>query len=331
MREPRGPLAISAAYLLFGLLWIVLSDRFVAGIAPSPELLTSFQTYKGWFFVVISSLLLFGALRVYAARKRRALSAAMTAEAQARRSVQDKEQLISELHHRVKNNLQVLISMLRLDERVDRAGAEGYATAGVAGSAAARDGDAADHNAASAATADLRRRVMLRLYAIALVHDNIYRSDFASEVDMERYIEDHLQQLAALRDDVADPENRIRVERQVSGDLVPMHIDQAVPCGIFLNEAVTNAFQHAYAADAGGHIRVTLSAARNPEGGGRNPEGEGRRWRLLVEDYGRGFHREEFSGTLGLTLMRGMAQQLNGELILDSGATGTRVGVDFTT
>lgn len=283
MRRPRGPLAIAAAYLVFSLLWIHASDFVVAGLTSDPAVLSRFQTAKGSIFVVVTTLLLFAVLRVYAGRKRRAV-------AEAQKNLRDKEQLIKELHHRVKNNLQVIISLLRLDET-----------------------DAVD---------TLRSRATDRMYAMALVHDNIYRSDFAAEVSVRSYVEDLVGHLASIYGD-EEPGDRsgppVDIRTRLGDDPGTLHIDYAVPCGIFLNEAITNAYKHAFVGRQEAGIRVSFSRSAAP-----SP-----RCRLLVVDNGGGFEPGESDGSLGLTLMRSMATQLHGELILSSTEGRTEIGVDF--
>jgi two-component sensor histidine kinase len=138
-----------------------------------------------------------------------------------RARLQEREILLRELHHRVKNNLQLIISMHNLQARL----------------------------ASGEACAQLRE-AQRRVRSIALVHERLCAQG-SHEVELLDYTRDiivTLQQAADL--------NRIFLE--VDGDAVRLPIDQAVPCGLLISELVTNAFRHAFPDDRSGHVQVAL-------------------------------------------------------------------------
>lgn len=143
-----------------------------------------------------------------------------------REAVAQKTLLIKEIHHRVKNNLQVVISLLSLQSK------------------RLKDPSAQE------ALADMRTRVN----ALALVHRLLYEIDDQSTVDVKRLIEQLCEQASegfgAERRDV-----------HVIVDIMPCEIssEMAVPLALFTVEALTNAFKHAFPAGRGGVVHVTLA------------------------------------------------------------------------
>ncbi|NBC29539.1 MAG: hypothetical protein GVY29_06050 [Spirochaetes bacterium] len=293
MGRSRGPYVISGLYLLFGTAWILLSDRFVAAMASTPEAVTTFQTYKGSLFIAVTTVLLFVALQIYARRKANAIGRLQEAEDATRGSLRDKEALIKELHHRVKNNLQVINSMLRLDamhgeDELRRAGAD-----------------------AVGMLREFLARVSDRIYAMALVHENIYRCDATAEVDVGWYIRELSNHIAALQ-------GGQDVKLEVDVPHAALHMDQAIPCGIALNEALSNAYKHAFGQRVTAECRVRV-AFRQRAG----------TFVLTVLDTGRGFDPEASEGSLGMSLIHSMARQLEGEAEISSNLSGSTVEVRF--
>lgn len=140
-------------------------------------------------------------------------------------SLTEKETLLKEVHHRVKNNLNVIISLLRLQE--DR----------IESVADAKDAFEQSRN---------------RIYSMALVHRSLYQSGNLAEVDLGRYIAELVEQLT----DSLDRGRCIQVTSQL--DHVPISIDYAVPFGIIMNELVTNAYKHAFADGSTGTLAISL-------------------------------------------------------------------------
>ena len=207
------------------------------------------------------------------------------AEEVARASLREKETLLKEIHHRVKNNLQVTSSLLKLQaDRID-----------------------------DVLAVQALREAQSRIRSMALVHELLYRSKDLSRVDLGTYIQDLTRQL--LRAHAVDP-SHIRVVT----DLAPLSlaIDVAVPCGLILNELVSNALEHAFPDGRRGTISIELQ---------RQPEFE----ELVVRDDGVGMAGNvdlATSTTLGLSLIRTLADQIGGTLAARADA-GTEVRLRF--
>jgi two-component system, sensor histidine kinase PdtaS len=137
-----------------------------------------------------------------------------------------KDLLLRELHHRVKNNLQLVGSLLRMQGR------------GIADPAARH------------AVRDSQDRVR----SMALVHQDLYRVDDPRGIELRPYVE---RLVKGLLDSHAVPKERIAVHSEV--DEMRLDVDTAVPIGLILNELVVNALKHAFPNERRGTIRITLS------------------------------------------------------------------------
>lgn len=201
-------------------------------------------------------------------------------------SLREKEALLREVHHRVKNNLQVITSLLRLE--------------------AGRS----DHAATKSVLMDMKSRI----HAMALLHESLYRAGIFAAVDLSGY----LKQLAtqAFRT-LATPDHRIRLHLEL--DSVQVEMDQATPCGLLINELISNCFKHGFPEGHNGEVRVALHALPGSA-----------RIRLSVSDTGVGFPSDfavRRDQSLGLQLVSDLARQLDG--VLEVGP-GTQFAVTFT-
>jgi PAS domain S-box-containing protein len=208
------------------------------------------------------------------------------AELQLRQSLAEKEVLLKEVHHRVKNNLQIVSTLLELQSDYIH---EEYARRYIAES-------------------------QERIRSMALVHEQLYRSKDLSSVNFAQYVEDLV--LCLCQSVLVDPAH-IRV--QVAVDPIELEIDDAISCGLIVNELVSNAFKHAFPGDRGGVIAIT---------GARAADGT---VCLTVADTGVGLpagldFRETES--LGLQIVNMLARQLRGTLEM-GGNGGLTVAVTF--
>ena len=138
-------------------------------------------------------------------------------------SLTDKEVLLKEIHHRVKNNLQFISSLLNLQAR-----------------------HVADPNTLAMLTEGKNR-----INSMALVHQKLYQEDNLKGVNMKDYIENLLESLEhSLKVDA----NRIEVDAQI--EPIVLDIDTATPIGLVLNELITNAFKYAFQGEASGVLHV---------------------------------------------------------------------------
>jgi PAS domain S-box len=149
-------------------------------------------------------------------------------EAAQQKSLREKEVLLQEIHHRVKNNLQVIYSLLDLQA------------------------DTVD----DAATLTLLRDAQARVHAMALIHQTLYQSNNFVAVDLGSYLNTLLNDFAASH---SRPE--IRLDTQL--DTVYLDVQSAVPCGLLINELLTNAYKHAFPDRRSGTLSVSLCQHEN--------------------------------------------------------------------
>jgi PAS domain S-box-containing protein len=143
-------------------------------------------------------------------------------------SLHEKEVLLKEIHHRVKNNMQVITSLLSLQSKTIR-----------------------DEQALSVFQ-DSQNRVK----SMALIHETLYQSKDLSRINFAEY----LQKLVAH----VSRSYRIRPEAiriNINVDDVSLPIDMAVPCGLIINELASNSLKYAFPADTGGEINITFERA----------------------------------------------------------------------
>ena len=147
------------------------------------------------------------------------------AEQQIKKSLKEKEILLAEIHHRVKNNLAVITSLLQMQI---------WET---------------EHEAAETALRDSQ----LRVQSIALVHEKLYQSENLSYIEFDKYIRDLLQAISSTYMD-------LHSDISISTDLekVILNINQAIPCSLLLNELIVNAYKHAFGKNYEGTVNVDL-------------------------------------------------------------------------
>ncbi len=204
------------------------------------------------------------------------------AEGQIKAALAEKETLLKELHHRVKNNLQVISTLLDL-----QAGA-------------------AQDDQVRVAFEESQQRIQ----AMAGIHEQLYRSQDLARVDMAAYVD---KLVAELHRSYATP----AIEFEIRAPDVALDVDQAIPCGLIINELVSNALKHAFRAreTRDGKISVTLHPSSPGNG----------KMELIVSDNGIGLPADfdlQTLDSLGLTMVRLLAGQLEGNLEFDTQARG---------
>jgi len=147
------------------------------------------------------------------------------AEEQIKASLKEKEFLLKEVHHRVKNNLQIISSLL--DMRIMRTDNQ--------------------------QVIDLFEETRSKIHTMALIHTQLYRSERFDQINMGAHIRelvDYLSKIYAKRDVLITP--------VIQHSDVYLSITQAIPCALVLNELVSNAFKHAFQAGQEGAIEISL-------------------------------------------------------------------------
>ncbi|MCB9168771.1 MAG: PAS domain S-box protein [Flavobacteriales bacterium] len=198
------------------------------------------------------------------------------AEAGLRESLHEKEVLLKEVHHRVKNNLQVISSILNLQT---------------------------SYVGKDQRMLDLLRESQDRIRSMSFIHESLYQTKNFSSIDLANYI-DRLSRNLVMSYCVSG-----KVELETDLERVLLGLDQAIPCGLVLNELVSNALKHGFPEERHGSIRITLRA-------------EGRRIRVRVQDDGVGFPKDfdpERDANLGLQLVHTLVDQLDATLERPSG------------
>lgn len=171
-------------------------------------------------------------LEEHSQRLEHTVDALQESEAAVRASLDEKDVLLREIHHRVKNNMQVVSSLLKLqegrliDERLRRA---------LQGSQS-------------------------RVRAMGLVHEVLYKSSDLGQIDLQRYITGLVSSLVKMYGSQED-----RVSLSVNADGLRLGIDEAVPCALVINELISNSLKYAFPAGAEGEIRIEAAQIGDDE------------------------------------------------------------------
>jgi PAS domain S-box-containing protein len=213
------------------------------------------------------------------------------AEEQIRESLREKEILLKEIHHRVKNNLQVIMSLLRHQAE--------YAQ------------DKKIH--------DIFLESQSRVKAMSLIHEKLYQSDNLAKIDLPDYISSLAKSLFSTY-----KVNTAQICLAVDAADISLGVDTAIPCGLIINELVSNSLKHAFPDNRAGRIVITLRTVAPGE------------FELMVGDDGVGIPMGLDIGnakSLGLHLVTLLAQnQLRGHIeLMRNGGTRYRIrfkGVD---
>jgi len=204
-------------------------------------------------------------------------------EEQLRASLGEKEILLKEIHHRVKNNLQVISGLLDLQA----------------------------HHIPDPAVREVFRESQNRVVTMALIHEELYQSVNLSQVDFADYIRNLCENLM-----VSYGADRDRIKLEIRTEKTELVVDTAIPCGLIINELITNSLKHAFPGKRCGTISLSFRQLRNKD------------YQLTVGDDGVGVPRglDIYSTkTLGMQLVTVMVGQLGGTV-----KVGRRDGTRFT-
>jgi two-component sensor histidine kinase len=212
-------------------------------------------------------------------RARNEIADRQKAEAEMTRHLKEKEILLKEIHHRVKNNLQVVSSLLGLQ--------------------AASLGD----ETASRLFGETR----LRIRSMALVHEQLYQSKNLACIEFEKYLDRLLDE--TLRS-LGAAARSVRLKKEFSP--ISLDVNFAIPLGLIVNELVTNSLKYAFPPGAAGEPRsegnrllLRLEPVSSDE------------WKLTIKDNGIGFPPGfdiRDMDSLGMNIVRGLAEQIGGSL-----------------
>ena len=243
-------------------------------------------------FLALSSFVVTADVKIHRSRRREMalvegqLTERKQTEEQALASLKEKEALLKEIHHRVKNNLQIISSLLSLQA-----------------------GHIKNQEAQEMFT-DSQNRVR----SMAMIHESLYRSNDLAKIDFSEYIRNLT---SGLLHTYGFSARAVTLEVDV-GD-VRLNVDTAVPCGLIINELVSNSMKYAFPDGREGEIRVSLHP------------GADYIFTLTITDNGVGFPEGlDFRNTesLGLQLVNSLTAQLDGTVELDT-TTGTAFKITF--
>jgi two-component sensor histidine kinase len=204
-----------------------------------------------------------------------------------RSSLKEKETLLKEVHHRVKNNMQIISSLMRIQARKIK----------------------------NPDISDIFRQSQDRIKAIALIHEKLYQTDDFTNIDFNKYVSDLAGSLFQ-----SYGVDRELISLKIKVESISLKIDQAIPCGLIINELISNSLKYAFPKGREGVIEISMRRIRND------------RIELSVSDNGIGLDEGiDYRNTdsLGLELVVRMAEkQLKGRIELDRDK-GTRFIIKF--
>ncbi|WP_298472532.1 sensor histidine kinase [uncultured Maribacter sp.] len=199
----------------------------------------------------------------------------------------EKETLLKEIHHRVKNNLQTVSSLLSLQTR-----------------------NTQDDNVKT-----LLKATKDRVISMAMIHEMLYMREDLSKIEYKTYVEELSQYLIKS---IKGIENKIQLTIDIPD--IKLGIDTAIPLGLLINEAVTNALKYGIVDDNEGEIHIAITKEVNKE------------YVLKIGDNGIGFPEtinHKNTKSLGLKLIYNLTRQLKGSVIRDVSKKGTNYIIKF--
>jgi PAS domain S-box-containing protein len=224
----------------------------------------------------------------------RDLTSLMKKEEQIKKSLKEKEALLKEIHHRVKNNMQIISSLINLQASTTN-----------------------DPN-----VKQKFNQCRSRIKAMALVHDRLYRSSSLSKIDFSNYIRTLATHLMSLNQ--ASERN---IELDLELDKIYLDIAKSIPLGLITNELISNSFKHAFPEPSlfnqitkePKKVQVNLKKNRNNE------------IELVVKDNGIGLpenFKDKANKSLGINLIQDLVKQIKGNLMIDR-TQGTVFKINF--
>jgi two-component sensor histidine kinase len=208
------------------------------------------------------------------------------AQKQIEASLKEKEILLKEIHHRVKNNLQIICSLLSLQAE--------YLT--------------------DTQALEVFQESQNRIQSMALIHEKLYQSEDLATINFADYIQELITNLWYSYEVHLDA-----VALTTNIEPVVLDIDTAIPCGLIVNELVSNSLKYAFPLGYKGELYIELHSVSENE------------FRLIVSDTGIGLPKDfDFQNTksLGLQLVNSLIEQLNGSIFLNHNR-GTRFEIHF--
>jgi two-component sensor histidine kinase len=198
-------------------------------------------------------------------------------------ALSEKNLLIAELHHRVKNNLAIISGLFSLKINDDL------------------------HEDAKNVLLESRNRVR----SMALIHNRLYKSDNLTDVNFDEYIQELISEIISSYPTIS---NSVKVVTDIKN--VTLNVNSAVPCGLIMNELLTNCYKHAFHNKVDGVININVVNTNNE-------------FKMIVKDNGSGlpsnYNKKQ---SLGVTVIEALTEQLDGKSKF-SDDNGTRFELVF--
>ncbi|NMB78680.1 MAG: response regulator [Methanomicrobiales archaeon] len=192
-------------------------------------------------------------------------------------SLHEKEILLREIHHRVKNNLQIIASLLYLQSL----------------------------NISDSFTIDILRESRSRVKSMALIHEKLYRSEDLALIPFATYLESLIEN---LKEAYGITDETVSISVTIDPPDLSLNIETGIPCGLIVNELISNSMKHAFRKGTKGAITITVRQTSPYE------------YTMTIGDNGPGFPKDvDFKNTtsLGLQLVNNLVTQLDGDISLD--------------
>ena len=201
-----------------------------------------------------------------------------------KQSLSEKEILLKEVHHRVKNNLQIINSILNLQSSYIE----------------------------DEKTLEIINESQNRIRSMSFIHESLYQTSNFSSINFKEYIENLLSNLIYSY----QIGTKIKITRSIEN--IDLSLDQAIPCGLILNELITNSLKYAYDLDEDGEVFISIKRMDS-------------KIEVIVQDFGIGLPKNfdiETADSLGLSLVHTLTEQIDGELTVKSDG-GTKILIIF--
>ncbi len=273
-------------YLYISILIIVLiylqgstTFSFTQNVVP-PEA----QRFFSFLSVIFSVYLLGGVLGKNLLKAHHDL---YKSKRQVEQQIKEKETLLKEVHHRVKNNLQTVSSLLSLQLR----------------------------SIEDDVVKNLIRSSQNRVISMAMVHEMLYMRDDISKIEFKSYVQELSEYLVKS---VKGTDNNIKLDLDIPD--IQLSIDTAIPLGLLINEAITNALKYGIKDDDKGEIHIALKKDREKD------------FELEIGDNGPGYSdtiNYKNTKSLGLKLIHNLTRQLKGTITKDASKKGTHYIIKF--
>jgi two-component sensor histidine kinase/HAMP domain-containing protein len=194
------------------------------------------------------------------------------AEKEISKSLEEKEVLLKEIHHRVKNNLQIVSSLFFFQSK----------------------------KITDPQTLEMFREGQNRVKSMALIHERLYQSGDLANINFKEYVK---KLINFLLQSYGVNQSKIKLKTNIAD--IELAVDTAVPCGLIINELISNSLKHGFDSEASGEIRIDM---------GHN---ENNKLILIISDNGKGIPENlniQETDSLGLRLVNNLTIQLNGKV-----------------